>query len=160
MNKRILIIASEFNKFITDKLVTGARDTCLQQGILPQHLDLVWVPGAFELPTAASKAAATKKWDAIITLGCVIKGETPHFDFICSAVAHKLADLGVEHRLPVIFGVLTTLNVEQALARSSMDKTTEVVGSQSKDKHSNKGAEAAEAALGMITALQQLGEAF
>lgn len=156
---RVLILACEFNKKINENLLMGAKQVLSQAQVAS---DTVWVPGAFELPTAVSKAAAQNKWDAIIALGCVIKGETAHFEYICASVSQQIAELGVKYQMPIIFGVLTPLTLDQALARSGLIAETHSepkLSVFSKVKHENKGEEAALAALGMIKALYQIQEA-
>ena len=158
--KRILIIASEFNKNICASLVEGAKRACTAGGITAKNITVIWVPGAFEIPTAIAAGAESKKWDAILSIGCVIKGETAHFEYISSAVSQQIAALGVKYQIPITFGVLTTYTLEQALARSGLLSVGVADESpQAKHKHENKGEEAAEAALAMIKTLQYIREA-
>jgi len=139
-SKKIAIVASRFNEYITKSLVEGAHDALLRHGAKDDNISLFWVPGAFEIPVVAKAQAMSKKYDAIICLGAVIKGETPHFDYISSMVASGIARLSYDYTLPVIFGVLTTNTFDEALQRAGC-------------KMGNKGAEAAVSALEMISIL-------
>ncbi len=141
---RIAIVASRFNSFVVDKLYAGAMDTLQQNGIDEEDIISVYVPGAFEIPVAVKALLETKRYDAVITLGAVIRGETPHFDYICNECAHGIARLSMDYVVPVIFGVLTVDTTEQALDRAG-------------EEESNKGAESAAAALEMIGVLRQVG---
>lgn len=132
---RVAVIVSRFNEFVTEKLLEGARETFTRQGGEAARLEVFSVPGAFELPVAAAKLAASKRYDAIVALGAVIRGETPHFDYVCSAATHGLAEAAREYGIPVGFGLLTTENVEQATERAG-------------GKVGNKGSEA------MLTAIE------
>jgi len=114
----IAIVASEFNHFIVQQLVDGAFDALKRNNVSESNITLVWVPGAFELPLAADVLAATGKHDAIIALGAVIRGGTPHFDYVAGECSRGIAQVGLKHSLPVIFGVLTTDDVDQALERA------------------------------------------
>src|SRR5882724_8062911 len=140
---RIAIVAARFNHFVVDKLVAGAVETFTQAGISAQDLDIVRVPGAFEIPLAARKLAASHHYDAIITLGAVIRGGTPHFDYVAGECARGVSDAARDSGLPVVFGVLTCDTLEQA---------TERAGGQ----HGNKGADAALAAIEMADLLRKL----
>ncbi len=142
MPPKFLIIASEFNDLVTRSLVVGATST-LEFSHPKSKIDLVWVPGAFELPLAAHHSASKSKWDAILCLGCVIKGETPHFDYVCSQAASGIMSASLKFGVPVVFGVLTTDTMEQALARSGL-------------KGGNKGIEAANAAIKTLAALKTI----
>ena len=135
--KKVAIIVAEWNEEITESLYTGALDTLLQNGFKDTHVIRKNVPGTFELSLAALWMAEKKNIDAVICLGCVIQGETPHFDYICQAVAYGITEVSLKTRKPVIFGVLTTLNKQQALDRSG-------------GKYGNKGEEAALTAIKMI----------
>lgn len=146
MSKKFLIIQSRWNSLITNHLRDGALDELRRHGHEGSDVDTVEVPGCFELPVAAVTAARTKRYDAIIALGCVIRGETPHFDFVAGEAAKGLMNCSTEYGLPVALGVLTTDNEHQALARCGL-------------KGGNKGAEAAGAALETLKALEQIGEA-
>jgi 6,7-dimethyl-8-ribityllumazine synthase len=141
---RIAIVAARFNHFVVDKLVAGAQETLTAAGISSQDLDIVRVPGAFEIPLAASKLAASRNYDAIIALGAVIRGGTPHFDYVCSECARGVTEVSLETGIPVSFGVLTCDDMEQATDRAG-------------GKHGNKGADAALAAIEMATLLPKLG---
>lgn len=115
-NKKFAIVVSRFNDFITSKLLEGALD-CFKRHE-SEDIDVVWAPGAFELPLVASKMAKTKRYDAILTLGAVIRGSTPHFDYVCSEAAKGVSKVSLDENLPVIFGVLTTNTIEQAIERA------------------------------------------
>lgn len=119
--QRFLIITSQFNEDITSRLREGARDTLLAEGVSEASITELSVPGAFELPVVAAKAASTGKWDAILCLGCLIQGETDHYHYISNAVAKGLTSVGIEYKLPVLFGVLTTRTKQEALERSSLE---------------------------------------
>ena len=114
----IAVVAGRFNRFIVDQLVSGARDAMDRQGIEESRQALVWVPGAFELPLLADQLAASGKYDAVIALGAVIRGGTPHFDFVAGECASGLMRASLDHGVPVTFGVLTTDTIEQALERA------------------------------------------
>jgi 6,7-dimethyl-8-ribityllumazine synthase len=140
---RFALVVSKYNDFVTDRLQRGALEALTGAGIAAADVTIVRVPGAFELPLAAQHAAKTGRFDAIVCLGCVIRGETPHFDFICSAVAHGLTAASAATGVPMAFGVLTTNSVEEALARAG-------------DGPGNKGREAANAALEMAEVVADL----
>ncbi len=133
---RIGIVVAEWNEQITNALYEGAVNTLLKQQVAQQNIEVIQVPGSYELVHGAQVLAEKKHFDAIICLGCVIQGETPHFDFICDAVAHGLINLTLKYNRPFVFGVLTTNTLEQAIARSG-------------GKHGNKGDEAAVTAIKM-----------
>ena len=116
------IVAAQFNRFITDQLLDGALEALRRNGIEDRQLRLAWVPGAFELPLAAELALATGGCDGVIALGAVIRGGTPHFDYVAGECARGLADVSLRHRAPVMFGVLTTDTIEQALERAAPDQ--------------------------------------
>jgi 6,7-dimethyl-8-ribityllumazine synthase len=137
------IIAGRFNEFITESLVKGAEDILVRHGIPTGNIDCIWVPGAFEIPTAAKVMLETGKYDAIVTLGAVIRGATPHFDIVAGECAGGVSRLATEYGVPVIFGVLTVDTIEQAIERAGT-------------KAGNKGAEAALTALEMINLLSEL----
>lgn len=139
----IALLASEFNHFIVQQLVDGAVDALNRNGVLQQDISLVWVPGAFELPLAADKLASSGRHDAIIALGAVIRGGTPHFEYVAGECSRGLASVGLKHGLPVIFGVLTTDNIDQALERAGTGA-------------GNKGFDTAVAALQMIALMDRL----
>ena len=142
-NPRIAVIASRFNQFIVDQLVTGARDALKRRGVEPAQQTLIWVPGAFELPQLAARLAGSGQFDAIIALGAVIRGGTPHFEYVAGTCAEGLSRVALDHGVPVIFGVLTTDDVEQALERAGTGD-------------GNKGFDAALAALDMVDTLHTL----
>lgn len=135
---KIAIIVSKYNSDITSALLESCTDELIKRGVLIKNIKVVEVPGAFELPFMCNKLADGKKYDAIIALGAIIKGETPHFDFIASAVSHGIMDIGLQTKIPVIFGILTTNNLKQAKDR--------IKGG----KRGDKGVEAALTALQMI----------
>jgi 6,7-dimethyl-8-ribityllumazine synthase len=137
------LVASRFNDFIVDRLIGGAVDYLTRHGADPEAITLVRVPGAFEMPLAAKKLAASGAYDAVICLGAVIRGATPHFDFVASECAKGLAQVMLEHAVPVGFGVLTTDSLEQAIERAG-------------SKAGNKGVDAAAAALEMVRVLKQI----
>lgn len=137
-NNKIGIVVAEWNDQITDSLLSAALEILISHGAKPKNINIKYVPGSFELPLAAQYLASQKETDAVICLGCVIQGETRHFDFICEAVANGITNVGLKYNKPVIFGVLTTNNIQQALDRAG-------------GKHGNKGEEAA------ITAVKMLG---
>ena len=116
--KRFGIIASRFNDMITHKLIEGAMDCLLRHNVASDSIAIVWVPGAFEIPLAAQKLAASKNFDAIICLGAVIRGGTPHFDYVAAEVTKGVAAVGLQQNLPVILGVLTTDTIDQAIERA------------------------------------------
>jgi 6,7-dimethyl-8-ribityllumazine synthase len=154
---RFAIVVSRFNQSITSRLADGAVDTLKRNGIDDDAIDLFWVPGAFEIPTVASRLVDSDSYDAVLCLGAVIKGETSHDEHINRAVSLALVQLGLETGLPVIFGVLTCNTLEQAIARSGGD-----AGTRGKDQPDsrigNKGAECAEAALEMLDLLSKIPE--
>jgi 6,7-dimethyl-8-ribityllumazine synthase len=139
----IAIVASEFNHFIVQQLVDGAMDALARNGVADEQVQLAWVPGAFELPLAADRLAATGAFDAIISLGAVIRGGTPHFDYVAGECARGISRVGLKHGLPVIFGVLTTDTVDQALERAGSGE-------------GNKGFDTAVAALQMVALLDRI----
>ncbi len=134
---KVSIIASRFNSFITEHLVEGAIDCLKRHGLIIDNLNVVWVPGAFELPLTAQKLARTKKFDAIIALGAIIRGDTPHFDFVANETTKGLAQVSLAENLPISFGVVTTDTLEQAINRAGT-------------KSGNKGWEAALTAIEMV----------
>jgi 6,7-dimethyl-8-ribityllumazine synthase len=117
-DKKYVLVASRFNEFITTKLVEGALDCLVRHGADEKNIALVWVPGAFELPLVASKLAGSQDYQAVICLGAVIKGETPHFDFIANEAAKGIAQVGLSTGKPVIFGVITADSLDQAIERA------------------------------------------
>ncbi|MEN9836281.1 MAG: hypothetical protein RL011_2474 [Pseudomonadota bacterium] len=145
MAARFLLIVSRFNDTITKSLLSGAQDTLHEAGVDQGQVDVLWVPGAFELATVAAQAARSKTYGAIICLGAVIRGDTPHFDLVAGQAAAGLQRVGIDTGVPVIFGVLTTDTVEQALTRSGI-------------KGGNKGVDAAHSALSMVKTMGRLAE--
>jgi len=139
----IAIVAAEFNHFIVQQLVDGALDALQRNGVAEANITVAWVPGAYELPLAADVLAASGRHDAVIALGAVIRGGTPHFDYVAGECSRGIAQVGLKHGLPAIFGVLTTDNIDQALERA---------GSGS----GNKGFDTAVAALQMISFLDRV----
>jgi 6,7-dimethyl-8-ribityllumazine synthase len=144
-NPRIAVVASRFNRFIVDQLVAGVRDALDRRGLESGQQTLVWVPGAFELPLLAARLAASGRFDAVIALGAVIRGGTPHFEYVAGSCADGLGRVALDHDVPVVFGVLTTDDVEQALERAGTGE-------------GNKGFDAAMTALEMVDTLQALRE--
>ena len=140
---KIGIVVGRFNEFITSKLLGGAEDTLRRHGVKEDNVSIAWVPGAFEIPLVAKQMAASGKYDAVITLGTVIRGSTPHFDYVCSEVTKGVSSVSMESNLPVIFGVLTTETIEQAIERAGT-------------KAGNKGADAAVSAIEMANLLNDL----
>ncbi|MDS1030300.1 6,7-dimethyl-8-ribityllumazine synthase [Bacillota bacterium LX-D] len=138
---RFSIIASRFNELITRKLVEGAKDGLLRHGVREEDISLVWVPGAFEIPIIAKKAAQNPKTDGVICLGAVIRGATPHFEYVSAEVSKGVASVGLEVGKPVIFGVLTTDTIEQAIERAGT-------------KGGNKGWDAAQSAIEMANLMK------
>lgn len=141
-NVRICIIASRFNEFIVSKLVDGAIDGLVRHDVLNENIDVAWVPGAFEIPVIAKKAAKTGLYDAIICLGTVIRGETSHYDYVCAEVSKGIAQVSLESELPVMFGILTTDTIEQAVVRAGT-------------KAGNKGYDCALGAIEMINLMDK-----
>jgi len=140
---RVAIVAARFNEFITSKLVGGAVDTLVRHGADDGAIDIAWVPGAFEIPLLAQRLAASGRYDTVICLGAVIRGATPHFDYVAAEVAKGVGQVGLATGLPVVFGVLTTDTIEQAIERAG-------------SKAGNKGADAAMAAIEMVSLLKAL----
>ncbi|RLC49362.1 MAG: 6,7-dimethyl-8-ribityllumazine synthase [Candidatus Cloacimonadota bacterium] len=137
------IIVSRFNEFINNKLLEGALDCLLRHGSAEKDIEVIWVPGAFELPLVAQKAASLEKYDAVICLGTVIRGATPHFDYISSEVSKGIANVALKAGKPVIFGVLTTDSIEQAIERAGT-------------KNGNKGWDAALSAIEMVNLFRSI----
>ena len=144
--KRFGIVVSRFNDFITEKLLGGALDALTRTGAKENDIQIIKVPGAFEIPLAAKKAAQTGRFDAVICLGAVIRGATPHFDYVCAEVSKGVAQVGLDFGLPVIFGVLTTDTVEQAIDRAGT-------------KSGNKGWHAAMSAVEMANLMGTVAQA-
>ena len=137
---RVGIIASRFNSFIVEKLLDGAVDGLVRHGVDDKNITAVWVPGAFEIPVVAKKMAESDKYDAVIAVGAVIRGSTSHYDYVCSEVSKGIAQVGMATGKPVLFGVITTENIEQAIERAG-------------SKAGNKGYDCALAAIEMINAM-------
>ena len=142
---KIAIIVTRFNEFITSKLLAGAMDALKRHEVSEEAIEIVWVPGAFEIPLIASKLAASKKYDAIICLGAVIRGATTHYDYVCSEVSKGIASVSLATGVPVMFGILTTENIEQAIERAGT-------------KAGNKGYDCASGAIEMINLVKQIEE--
>ncbi|MDO5307552.1 MAG: 6,7-dimethyl-8-ribityllumazine synthase [bacterium] len=142
-NEKFCIIVSRFNEFICSKLLSGALDELKRHGVNEENIDVVWCPGAFEIPLVAKKCAKSGKYNSIITLGAVIKGSTSHYDYVCAEVSKGVASVSLETGIPVIFGVLTTENLEQAIERAGT-------------KSGNKGADAAKSAIEMASLLKNI----
>jgi len=142
--RRMAIVVSRFNSLTSERLLAGATDCLTRHGVAGDDLTVAWVPGAFEIPTAAARLARSGTFDAVLCIGTLIRGATPHFDYIASAVTKKIADLAVDSGVPVLYGIITADTLEQALERSG-------------SKAGNKGWEAALAALEMVSLLEQLG---
>lgn len=140
---RVCIVVARWNEFVTRKLLEGAESCLGERGVDKQNVTVAWVPGAFEIPTAANWAARSEKFDAVICLGAVIRGETAHFEYVAGGATEGIAKIALETGVPVIFGVLTVDNVEQALSRTG-----------GKDGH--KGEEAAQAAIEMANLRKEL----
>lgn len=140
---RIGIVAARFNEFIVSKLVSGAIDGLVRHDVAEENIDTVWVPGAFEIPVIAKKVAKSGKYDAVICLGTVIRGETSHYDYVCAEVSKGIAQVSLEAELPVMFGILTTDTIEQAVVRAGT-------------KAGNKGYDCALGAIEMINLMQEL----
>ncbi len=142
-NLKIGIVVARFNDFITSKLLDGATGTLKQHGVSEENVDITWVPGAFEIPLIAQKMATSGLYDAVITLGTVIRGATAHFDYVCNETAKGVASASLQSGKPVIFGILTTDTIEQAVERSGT-------------KAGNKGADAAVAAIEMANVVKMI----
>lgn len=140
---KIGIVAARFNEFITSKLVGGAMDGLLRHDVKEEDIYVAWVPGAFEIPLIASKMAKSRKYDAIICLGAVIRGSTSHYDYVCSEVSKGIASVSLENDIPVLFGVLTTENIEQAIERAGT-------------KAGNKGYDCAISAIEMVNLIREI----
>lgn len=141
--RRFAVVVSRFNEYITEKLLEGCENTLVRHGVKPEQIDVVWVPGSFEIPTAARKIAEKRAADAIICLGCVIRGDTPHYEHISRETAKGIAEVGRRTGVPTIFGVLTCENLEQAIERAGT-------------KMGNAGRNAALAALEMASLMKKL----
>jgi len=142
-NKKYGIVVGRFNEFIGGKLLSGALDALKRHGVVEDNIEIAWVPGAFEMPLAAKKMAGSGKYSSVICLGAVIKGATPHFDYVSSEVSKGIANVSLETGVPVIFGVLTTDTIEQAIERAGT-------------KSGNKGYDAACTAIEMVNLFEEL----
>ena len=142
-NIKVGIVAARFNEFITAKLVSGALDGLKRHEVSDDSIDVAWVPGAFEIPLIASKLAHSGKYDAVLCLGSVIRGSTTHYDYVCSEVSKGIAQVALSSGIPVLFGVLTTENIEQAIERAG-------------SKAGNKGFDCAVGAIEMVNLLREL----
>lgn len=142
-NEKFCIIVARFNEFISSKLLSGAIDELKRHGVKEDNIDVMWCPGSFEIPLVAQKAAKTGKYNAIITLGAVIKGSTSHYDYVCAEVSKGVANVSLNTSTPVIFGVLTCDNIEQAIERAGT-------------KAGNKGSDAAKSAIEMANLLSKI----
>ncbi len=140
---RFAIVISRFNSLISDRLLSGALDALERHGAASDDISIVWVPGSFEIPVVAKKAALSQKYDAVICLGALLRGETPHFEYLSSAVTKELGEIGLQAGIPVINGVLTCNTMEQAIDRAGL-------------KTGNKGFDASVAAIEMIELMKQL----
>ena len=138
---RVGIVASRFNSFIVQKLLDGAVDGLVRHGVEEKNISAMWVPGAFEIPLAAKKMAESDKYDAVIAVGAVIRGSTTHYDYVCAEVSKGIASISLSANKPVLFGVITTENIEQAIERAG-------------SKAGNKGYDCALAAIEMVNALE------
>ncbi|HDT7014604.1 TPA: 6,7-dimethyl-8-ribityllumazine synthase [Staphylococcus aureus] len=140
---KVAIVVSRFNDFITGRLLEGAKDTLIRHDVNEENIDVAFVPGAFEIPLVAKKLASSGNYDAVITLGCVIRGATSHYDYVCNEVAKGVSKVNDQTNVPVIFGILTTESIEQAVERAGT-------------KAGNKGAEAAVSAIEMANLLKSI----
>ena len=140
---KIGIVAGRFNEFITSKLLSGAQDALVRHDVKDDNIDVAWVPGAFEIPLIADKMAKSGKYDAVICLGAVIRGNTSHYDYVCSEVSKGIAHVSLESGIPVMFGVVTTENIEQAIERAG-------------SKAGNKGYDCAIGVLEMVDLYKKL----
>ena len=142
-NMKIAIVVARFNEFITSKLLSGCIDCLLRHEAADEDLTVVWVPGAFEIPMAAKKIAESGKYDAVICLGAVIRGATPHFDYVCAEASKGIAQVSMQTGVPVAFGVLTTENIQQAVERAGT-------------KAGNKGVDCAMTAMEMVNLFKEM----
>ncbi len=141
---KVGIVASRFNEFITAKLLSGAMDSLVRHDVAETDIDVAWVPGAFEIPLVAQRMAKSGRYDAVICLGAVIRGATSHYDYVCSEVSKGIAQVALQTGVPVMFGVVTTDTIEQAIERAG-------------SKAGNKGSECAEGAIEMVNLLRAIG---
>lgn len=144
-NLKIAIVVARFNEFITSKLLSGALDVLKRHEVQEENISVAWVPGSFEIPLVAKKFAESKNFDAVICLGAVIRGSTTHYDYVCNEVSKGIAAVGLQTKIPVIFGVVTTENIQQAIERAGT-------------KSGNKGADAAVSAIEMANLLKNFSE--
>lgn len=142
-NIKVGIVCARFNEFIVSKLLSGCEDSLLRHGVKPDDISVAWVPGAFEIPLITSKMAKSGKYDAVIALGAVIRGSTSHYDYVCNEVSKGIAAVALESDIPVMFGVLTTDTIEQAIERAGT-------------KAGNKGSECAQGAIEMVNLIRAL----
>lgn len=140
---KVGIVAARFNEFIVSRLIGGCEDVLLRHGVKGEDIDLAWVPGAFEIPLIAKKMAESGRYDAVIALGAVIRGSTSHYDYVCAEVSKGIAAVSLESGVPVLFGVLTTDTIEQAIERAGA-------------KAGNKGADCAQGAVEMVNLIRAL----
>ena len=140
---KVGIVAARFNEFIVSKLIEGAIDALLRHDVAEENIDLCWVPGSFEIPVAAKKMAESKKYDALICLGAVIRGATSHYDYVCAEVSKGVAQVSLNSEIPVMFGILTTDTIQQAIERAGT-------------KAGNKGYDCALGAIEMVNMLKQI----
>ena len=140
---RVGVVCARFNEFIVSKLLSGCEDGLLRRGVRREDIHVAWVPGAFEIPLVAAKMAGSGKYDAVIALGAVIRGSTSHYDYVCAEVSKGVAHAALESGVPVLFGVLTTDTIEQAIERAG-------------SKAGNKGAECAQGAIEMVDLLRSM----
>ena len=140
---KVGIVVARFNEFITSKLLSGAIDGLVRHDVNEDDVDVAWVPGAFEIPLVASKMAKSRKYDAVICLGAVIRGSTSHYDYVCNEVSKGIAAVSMENDIPVMFGVITTENIEQAIERAG-------------SKAGNKGYECALGAIEMVYVIRKI----
>lgn len=142
-NMKIAIVVARFNEFITSKLLSGCIDCLIRHEAADEDLTVAWVPGAFEIPMAAKKLAESGKYDAVICLGAVIRGATPHFDYVCAEASKGIAQVSMQTSVPVAFGVLTTENIQQAVERAGT-------------KAGNKGVDCAMTAMEMVNLFKEM----
>ncbi|MCR5369854.1 MAG: 6,7-dimethyl-8-ribityllumazine synthase [Clostridium sp.] len=140
---KVAIVASRFNEIIVNKLLGGAEDGLVRHGVDEDNITVAWVPGAFEIPTAALKMARSGKYDAVVCLGCVIRGQTSHYDYVCNEVSKGIAQISMTTGVPAMFGIVTTENIDQAIARAG-------------SKAGNKGYDCALGAIEMVNLMRQL----
>ena len=141
---KFALVISRFNEFITKKLLEGAQDALLRHGVSEEDIEVAWVPGSFEIPLAAKKLAQTRKYDAVICLGAVIRGGTPHFEYLAAEVTKGIAKVSLDTELPVVYGIITAENLEQAIERAGT-------------KVGNKGFDAAMEAIEMANLMRAIG---